>query len=414
MEQELDQRLSQLQSQSPANDSTDASVEDVETAREPAAELSMEPTLAVDVIEQLRAEARMESSARSEPQPEPEQQEVPVVEMPPAEPSVVPTNQGEPVVADVAPTSEDELSFSAPTETAPVDTASILAKFGHMAEEEKEEESEPSYVAAPADELDRVSVAADEDEELDGFGEENSINDYMKQLMQRVGGHAVPSPPEEPSPEETAPVEVAADSDKPKTVTTSQTTPLDPSEFLPRAVAPEATSNLKTLREVANTSARSAIDKHQRKRYEQFSMIFWFAAIFSLMVGGTMIVWAKSVFSMPSYAAVGGLLLAVYCVSRALMYTAKAKFGSDATHKTLAENGFDINLDEEPAAPPVGVDPTIGAFPVGQDTPTGSEPADASQAPLDLLAQAAEAAERSGQTAVLDATAEQLLNRMKG
>jgi len=171
----------------------------------------------------------------------------------------------------------------------------------------------------------------------------------------------------------------------------AETIPLDPAEFVPRAIAPEATSNLQTLRAVANTSARSAIDKHQRQRYEKLALIFWGVAVVALMVCGSLAVWVDNIFSLTTYASMAGLLVSIYAVSRALMYTAKAKFGAHATHKTLAENGFNITIDqdvdEEQESPAAFLDPTFGALPavpsaqpeevapvVAENAPAGQQP----------------------------------------
>lgn len=99
--------------------------------------------------------------------------------------------------------------------------------------------------------------------------EEDSIEAYMQRLLQRVSGDAEPSTPRVAAshaqlvapraesnivePTKTSPAETAEE-------------PFDPSTYVPRSTAPELNSNLAAMRELANNSARSAIDSSSKRR----------------------------------------------------------------------------------------------------------------------------------------------------
>ena len=219
---------------------------------------------------------------------------------------------------------EEEIEYSQPGEEAPVDTASILARFGHTMEEFEED----SY-AAPE------PVAAEPEpfagpETPDESNEDESIEDYMAQLMQRVGG-SDEQPEVEPQASSTdsksksseeAQVNAAPAEPAPEPVK-----PLEFSEFVPRAKAPEATSNLQSLRELANTSTRSAIDKHQRRSFVQYSTIAWFIAVVSAIVCFSMAYFSKELLSLPSLVSAVCSVISIVAVIQALTWSAKAKVG---------------------------------------------------------------------------------------
>jgi hypothetical protein len=151
------------------------------------------------------------------------------------------------------------------------------------------------------------------------------------------------------------------------------TTPMDLSEFVPRAVAPEGSASLKELREVANSSARSAIDKHQKKRLEQLSYVFGFVAIVTFMVGATMACWARSLVSVPSLLATLSILGCVVTGLRAFSFSAKARACGEPSHEAHPVKSQPAALAKGPiptseASPEIAyVDESLGAFPMTQD-----------------------------------------------
>jgi chromosome segregation ATPase len=101
--------------------------------------------------------------------------------------------------------------------------------------------------------------------------DDDSIEDYMSRLLRRVRGEgpapAVPyqfptqSPPSSPTePQAVKSASPVVDETVPPDAET-QATP-----YRPRATAPELTTNLKAMRELANSACRTAIAKHQKRR----------------------------------------------------------------------------------------------------------------------------------------------------
>jgi hypothetical protein len=107
--------------------------------------------------------------------------------------------------------------------------------------------------------------------------EEDSIEDYMARLLQRVRGDSAPAA--EPSvrmssSRTTAPVEAPGLSDpaasgetfpEPAAESAAEVPAEEPREFVPRR-APDKSVNLAAMRELANQSARSAIVKSHKQR----------------------------------------------------------------------------------------------------------------------------------------------------
>ena len=243
--------------------------------------------------------------------------------------------------------SVEELQFSAPPREAPVDTASILAKFGYSADEEAEDDLAAEPVSPPASSFEEN--AGDENEDGD-------IQDYMARLLQRMGTGAArqgQSPESEPAARRKTEL-------RPKTVPAptrnNSEKVLAPGEFVPRARAPEVVSNLQSLRDLANTSARSDIDKHRRRRHEALALLLWFVAIVAVAVGGTAFYWAMSlgIFTMAGYSAMGSLALSACCAFQALAMTARARMGGlskkPVTRTVAAPLPVDERaVDDEPA-----------------------------------------------------------------
>jgi stage V sporulation protein SpoVS len=106
---------------------------------------------------------------------------------------------------------------------------------------------------------------------------------------------------------------------------------LDPSEFVPRAVAPEATNGLKALRAVANTSTRSAIDRHQRRSLDTKAIISGFIALVAFAVAvamGYLALDAESLVSIPTFLCLSSGFMGVLAAVKALAYSATAALSS--------------------------------------------------------------------------------------
>jgi hypothetical protein len=111
-------------------------------------------------------------------------------------------------------------------------------------------------------------------------GEEESIDDYMTRLMERVrtGGSGPPAPVHQPvggsqSPAITPAAEPAAagpaaagPAAEPPQSAPAVTQKPRPKATAPRAVAPETQAGLSAMRALANLSAQSAIGQHDRRQ----------------------------------------------------------------------------------------------------------------------------------------------------
>jgi hypothetical protein len=121
--------------------------------------------------------------------------------------------------------------------------------------------------------------------------DEDSIDDYMARLMERLGAKGAatqqPAAPEAPRRPSTAPQrepEYAEPAPEPARMLR------DPSEMTPRAVAPESSSDLLAMRELAILNARAAIDLHERQTLMQrfFSKAF---TSFVAAVATVLLIW---------------------------------------------------------------------------------------------------------------------------
>lgn len=291
----------------------------LESARQPATntepEETFSPTESLDVLDRLRAEVG---------QPSPDQTHALDVSEEAIEPQVEPADEQEEEYA--SPQTEEELTFSEPVDVAPVDTAAILAKFGHAVDENDDPTS-----TQPVDDFPQPSPAADSATTpfASGDDEDGDIQDYMAQLMQRVGtpeskssapsdndGERTVATPTQ-TPTQAAPVDVESEDSEPA--------PLEASEFVPRAVAPEASSNLQALRAVANTSARTAIAKHQRRSMDRRALLWGFGAIVSGIVCLSMGLFSTHLISLPSLLSVTAFVVSILTALRAVACTAKGK-----------------------------------------------------------------------------------------
>ena len=138
-----------------------------------------------------------------------------------------------------------------------------------------ESDDERATVERDPEELPRRHEAARQDE-----SGEDSIDDYMSKLMERLGRKTayssarpapvpvvdtphVPEPsPSEPSPSEPTPSELSEEE-------AVDLKPAPPIEMRPRAMPAERSVDFSAMRELANLNARTAIDAHGRRQAEQ-------------------------------------------------------------------------------------------------------------------------------------------------
>ena len=162
--------------------------------------------------------------------------------------------------------------------------------------------------------------------------EEESIEDYMQQLLQRVRGDGPPTgtganpvyrAAATPSAPDEAPKKAAAPP-PPK----PDLPPVKPEEYVPRSTAAERTVNLAAMRELANSQARNAIQTHQKKVGLQLSGGKLITAVVAL-VTAVVLVWSGSSNNLRLTMAAGGLgaVIGLYWLLQAMFFSLGWKVG---------------------------------------------------------------------------------------
>jgi hypothetical protein len=176
-----------------------------------------------------------------------------------------------------------------------VSAAEILAKYAgdsYLDDDDLNDEPEQSEPSAPA----TPAVAAEPPTAPAGNptgGDDDSIRDYMDQLMRRVRGQS-----------DDAPTSAAHDASKSNAAAQQSAEPapqpaaepsqsacevLTSDQYTPRSAAPERTDNLSKMRELANTSARSAIHQASKMRRAQSAVIRFVMAAAAAAAGVTLL-----------------------------------------------------------------------------------------------------------------------------
>jgi hypothetical protein len=198
-----------------------------------------------------------------------------------------------------AATSEEieEPPFQEVTEAAPTIAADILARMGEM----PDWDGDPVEPTLARDEVPPANEMFSSPAEIaprdigmaqpgPGGDDDESIEDYMARLLQRVSGDddspavSAPSTGIESVPSSAAPTS-AVENAIPEPI---QAEPGPQQEYVPRAQAPEQAGKLEAMREVANMSARSAINTHTRMRGGKASHLRLDVALIAMVVGGVL------------------------------------------------------------------------------------------------------------------------------
>ncbi len=203
---------------------------------------------------------------------------------------------------------DPEVTFEEPDSSAPTDTTSILAKFGAQLgyPEEPSDVGEPEQTHPTSAEPAWLAKRREGEPESGG---ERSIEDYMADLIQRVGGSVAsfaqsarePRPPKKPMPAVSRPSDAVEES--------APEPPIE--DFRPRVKQP--TMNLSAMRDVANQTARVALDRHAHRQRIQDAYLKWSIAASSLILGTGLSYWAKSPKSMTAVGAGAAFLATLYC-----------------------------------------------------------------------------------------------------
>ena len=97
--------------------------------------------------------------------------------------------------------------------------------------------------------------------------------------------------PATPAPlvDSTSPSKISLPAPVTERVPSSTTSPFNPEDYVPKALAPEKNRNMAAMRELANTSARSAIQVSARRRYGTAVALKLAIALIGLGVGVTLV-----------------------------------------------------------------------------------------------------------------------------
>lgn len=267
-----------------ANDSTDepataAALDD--TAWNATAESTPEHT---DELADLSHEATLEAwTPTEEPQAAAPEQDA-------AWPATEPT-------ANVAQAVETPVSVAPPASVQTVPVASELAptsfidKYRHLLDDDGSLPTPSATTAPPVIDDEFLSPAKAADRTVPADDSDEALDAYMASMMQRMRSHssaAMPAPELAPP---TSPV-AAAPSD-PAPLDYDPSVPFEIESMKQGRKAPVST-DLAALREIANTSARSAIETHRKKRKVESAVGKIVIAVISFATGGYLLLSAPT------------------------------------------------------------------------------------------------------------------------
>lgn len=300
---------------------------------------------------------------------------------------------------DSAATEEEEAPpFEEPVKASPAESSGLMERLRAMVQSDDEDDSEeptshqrPSAPARPAFEPAIPLQSNTSKPELgsrhpmggssaDGDEEEESIEDYMAKLMGRVRGDSppiAPKPYQRPTVPKPEPVYEPEAEDPSHEETKAASTPASPFEMPQRQMPTELTSNLAAMRELANFSARDAIDTSVRNRWGQAAIGKFSVAAVAFATAGILLFLTRNAHSIQYVGAGIAMLIAIFwSLQGAIMLrnvwkanqllAAKAKEPEEEAAKIrelLYSDSEDLEFDpskpiEAPAQPAAAVDPT--------------------------------------------------------
>lgn len=161
-------------------------------------------------------------------------------------------------------------------EEPPAEPQSFIEKYGHLLPEDDEPVDPvpaPVAVAEPAAE----PVAEEE-------SGDDSIDDYMQRLMQRVRGES-PSTPDAAAPAVAESEPVAESTVATEAEAEPASKPIQDLSELNRSEAPEATTDMDALRQLANHSARSAIQVASKRESREHAAMRLIGSVIAIVAG---------------------------------------------------------------------------------------------------------------------------------
>lgn len=157
----------------------------------------------------------------------------------------------------------------------------------------------------------------DTDAEEPPAEDDESVTDYMNQLMQRLKTGEVEVKKEHVEfVDRNAGLQTASKAEEIEEDLTPSN-PMLPDEFIPNNVAPEKTSTLDALRQVANQAVETAIDRSVKERSSETSLGYLGASTLCLFISTVLFMFSAKPFDV---AFTAGMLSAVGCVGWAFMY----------------------------------------------------------------------------------------------
>jgi len=169
--------------------------------------------------------------------------------------------------------------------------------------------------------------------------DEESIESYMDRLMKRVRGDAggqsgwkssavLATPASQPAPEPAAAPEAV------EAVIEAQ-----PTEFSPRRTAPELTTDLSAMRDLANSAARTAIDQHVRQHTSRRAKGRLLGACLTVSFSAVLAIWAWRIHSFQAAigAGVGGAIGIYWTLAALRRLSGLRRLDRETAHAAKAE-----------------------------------------------------------------------------
>lgn len=240
---------------------------------------------------------------------------------------------------------EDEIAFEQTSDAPPLSTAEVFAKMGRTDLLAVDEDSDSDAVASdyktgsafnmPKNSATGSSLRSTQPlsavAPMSNDAGEDSIEDYMARLLKRVRGEELGSTP--------LPAANIAENCQPSTFgndvvsakSADRDESLDPATYVPRRQAPEASNNLAAMRELANQSARAAIqtsEKHRKKTASRSKLAIAGAAA---VIGFGLLLLSNGILSLTVFGALSFFGVAGFLGHQAIAMR-KAKPAADNAH----------------------------------------------------------------------------------
>lgn len=217
-------------------------------------------------------------------------------------------------------TAEQEPRLSSkPSGQSPLSSLELFRRMGNLPEFDDDDEEEEA--GRLSDEpVQRSSGSGQSSPATHAGNDEESIDDYMARLLERVRGVASETPyaaessrrgcREEPPSREAVPIRSEAEAPAPRVASGKRREPV---ELSPRAVAPEKFVDLTAMRELANLSAQNAIDHHSRKVLRRVVLTKLIVSLMGLVAGGALLwTWRNASSQLAFSAAMASFVVALF------------------------------------------------------------------------------------------------------